>query len=357
MRRLEMKSLLLCLLAGLVCLPRVGLAAEAGGAEFQEVYGLIREHLSGVSETELNHAAVKGLIGQLGPRVSLVGQGAGTNSAVQTGSITRSSVFDGAIGYLRIGGVAAGLSSALKTAYESLAASNKLQGVVVDLRYSAGQDYAAAADTADLFAKKQRPLLNWGTGMVESKDKADAISVPVAVLVNGETTGAAEALAAVLRELGVSLLLGGKTAGTAMLAEEYTLKNGQKLRIATSPIELGNGSKLGTEGITPDIVVKVSPQDERNFYVDATKASPSQLTAAEGALSLTNVLNGTNRAGRRVRLNEAELVRERREGLRGEDDGGDSSAPEAEKGVVYDPALARALDVLKGLAVVRQSRS
>lgn len=357
MRRIEIHSLLLCLFAGLVFLPRVSLAAEAGGADFQEVYGLIREHLAGVTETELDRAAVKGLIGQLGPRVSLVAQGAGTNTAAQVGSITKSSIFDGPIAYLRVGSVGQGLSKALKDAYGALATSNKLEGAVIDLRYAGGGDYAAAAATADLFAKKQKPLLNWGTGMVESKEKADAISVPVAVLVNGQTSGAAEALAAVLRELGASLLLGGKTAGTAMLAQEYPLKNGQRLRIATSPIALGDGSSLGPEGITPDITVKVSPQDERSFYADATKALSVQQSVGESVSSLTNALNGTNRAGRRVRLNEAELVRERREGLRGEDEGAETSVPETEKPVVYDPVLARALDVLKGLAVVRQSRS
>ena len=67
---------------------------------------------------------------------------------------------------------------------QSWPATNKLEGVVLDLRYAAGDDYASAAATAELFIKKEQPLLDWGTGMVRSKDKSDAISVPVAVLVN-----------------------------------------------------------------------------------------------------------------------------------------------------------------------------
>ena len=103
----------------------------------------------------------------------------------------------------------------------------------------AGDDYASAAATAELFIKKDQPLLDWGTGMVRSKENSDAISLPVAVLVNRQTAGAAEALAAVLREAGAGLILGSRTAGQAMIAQEFPLKNGERLRIATAPIQAG----------------------------------------------------------------------------------------------------------------------
>jgi len=38
--------------------------------------------------------------------------------------------------------------------------------------------------------KKEQPLLNWGNGMVQSKEKSNAIALPVAVLVNRQTSGA-----------------------------------------------------------------------------------------------------------------------------------------------------------------------
>ena len=144
--------------------------------------------------------------------------------------------------------------------------------MILDLRYAAGDDYAAAAATAELFIKKEQPLLDWGTGMVRSKDKSDAISLPVAVLVNRQTAGAAEALAAVLRETGSGLILGDRTAGQAMIAQEFPLKNGERLRIATAPIQLGDGSALSEQGLKPDITVEVTPADERAYYADAYKA-------------------------------------------------------------------------------------
>ena len=83
-----------------------------------------------------------------------------------------------------------------------------MKGVALDLRYAVGDDYAAAAAAADLFVKKELPLLNWGNGMVRSKEKTNAIALPVAVLVNRQTAGAAEALAAAVQGQPALIIVG-----------------------------------------------------------------------------------------------------------------------------------------------------
>ncbi len=328
---------------------------DAPPADFKEVYDMLRSHLNGVSEAELNRAAVDGLIAALGAKVTLVTNGAsssGTNAQVL---ISSSTVIESNIAYLRVEKIAEGLPKALKDAYAQLAATNKVKGVVLDLRYTGGHDYAAAAATADLFLKAERPLLDWGTGPTRSKEKSDAITVPVAVLVNVRTSAAAEALAAILRQTGAGLILGGRTAGAAMMAEEFTLKNGDRLLIATGPIHLGDGSAV-SGGLKPDISVDVSAEDERGYYADAYRmAGRTDLTSGVGLLS-SNQIASTNRPARRLRFNEAELVRERREGLSEADLTG-AREHEPDKPLISDPVLARAVDLLKGLALVREARS
>src|SRR3954467_7150537 len=44
---------------------------KADAPDFQEVYQLIRTHLPGLSEAELNRAAVQGLVSALAPKVTL----------------------------------------------------------------------------------------------------------------------------------------------------------------------------------------------------------------------------------------------------------------------------------------------
>ena len=350
---------------GIVCLPLILLAALASpfslhaealqpAPDFREVYDLIRAHLTEVNEADLNAIAVRSLLSALGPKASLVEQ-TPSQGSTDAAMITKSSLFEGPIGYIRVSRVSQGLDEALAKACQEIAATNKLKGIVIDLRFAGGTDYAAAAATADLFARKEQPLLDWGQGMVRTKEKADSITTPVAVLVNQKTSSAAEALAAALREESAGLILGSRTAGQALIAQEYPLKDGERLRIATAPIQLGDGSHLSTEGIKPDIAVQVAPADELAYYADAfSDPARAGSTAGIGA-SGTNGLSSTNRV-RRPRFNEAELVRERKDGLISETDGSGSPGSDSEKPAVRDPVLARALDFLKALSLVRQTR-
>jgi C-terminal processing protease CtpA/Prc len=324
---------------------------------FNEVYDLIRAHLGGVSESELNRAAVQGLVSSLSPKVMLIANNAANQESAPKALVTRADVFEDDIGYLRIGRVDEGLAKSVQDGYDRLAATNKLKGLVLDLRFSNGSDYAAAAGVTDLFLKKEKPLLDWGDGVVRSKEKPEAIGVPVAVLMNRKTSAAAEALAASMRQTGTGLLLGGRTAGHAMISKDFPLKDGELLRIATAPIKLGDGSALSTQGVRPDILVEVNPQDERLFYEDPFREMGTNNLLASANTRSSNQAAGTNRNVRRNRFNEAELVRERKEGLNPESDIVPETAGVPEEISVQDPALARALDFLKGLAVVRQSRS
>lgn len=331
--------------AALLGSPVLGAQQPAAAPDLQEVLELIRQNLPRTTDAELNRSAVNALVTGLAPRVMLVA-GDGNETAGSTRLVTRTNRFDDGIAYVRVGSVARGLSDAVRAACDVASRSGSLKGLVLDLRFTGGEDYAAAAALADVFVRKERPLLNWGTGVTRAEQSGNELEVPVAVLINRQTSQAAEALAGALREAGVGLLLGSATAGRAMVYKEFPLKNGDRLRIAVGQVQLGDGSDVPAEGVKPDIAVEVSPTDENAYYADAFRLVGGPANVGDAG--------STNR---RVRINEAELVRERREGPRG-----GASPPTARRldppaQVVYDPALARALDVLKGLAVVRQSRS
>jgi hypothetical protein len=340
------------------------LATRAGGGaeapDPMEVYELIRANLPGVTDAQLQTAAVEGLVKALEPRVWLVGADNGTKVSAPAPLLAKVAVYDGPVLYLRVGRVGAGLAEELIAAYTAWSATNALKGVALDLRFADGDDYAAAAQAADLVMTKEQLLLDWGAGSARSSAKTEAPNLPIAVLVNRQTSGAAEALAAVVRDVGSGLVIGAATAGRATIAEEFTLKNGQRLRIAKAGIKLGSGATLSAEGVKPDIVVAIRAADEQSYWADPFKdLSPgANLIVAPGAPGTNTPAEATNRPARR-RLNEAELVRERREGVNGNLGSDATPAPRAERdrAVVRDPVLARALDLIQGLAVVRQLRS
>jgi C-terminal processing protease CtpA/Prc len=136
-----------------------------------------------------------------------------------------------------------------------------------------------------------------------------------------------------------------------MISQDFPLSNGDILRIATTPIQLGDGGNLSSSGIKPDIMVNVSKADQRLYYADPFK----ELTIASNSDGArTNSPNGATRI-RRPRFNEAELVRERRDGIVADSESGGAGEGE-DKPVVRDPVLGRALDFLKGLKLVRPAR-
>jgi hypothetical protein len=280
----------------------------------------------------------------------------GPEMAMQEPLVLAPAVYDGPVGCVRIGRVADGLADKVSADYKSLSASNQLKGLVLDLRYANGHDYAAAVATADLFLPREVPLLDWGNGMVASKANKEAITVPLVVLVNHETTDAAEALAAILRQNAQAVILGSTTAGEATIGRNYPLKNGQYLRIATSAIKLGNGDSLSSSGVNPDIQVNVRSEDEKAYYADPFKAPASSAGPGGGDVSVDATTNHVPH----LHLTEADLIRERKEhpgeelpydeaALLGEGDNGQSEAS-----VVRDPVLARALDLVKGISAMRQ---
>jgi hypothetical protein len=354
-------------LALLACPPMGRADVASPPPDFKEVYDLIRSHLAGETEADLDQAAVKGLLNELHSKVSLV-TGTGQDNAAPDGSLlTKSVVYDGPIAGLRVGRVGDGLAGQIASALKELAASNQLKGIVLDLRFADGHDYAAAAAVADLFVSKEVPLLDWGSGSSRSKAKTDAITLPLAVLVNHQTAGASEALAAVLRDNCQAMILGTTTAGEATIGRDFPLKNGQYLRIATAPVKVGDNVTLSAGGVTPDIQVSVKPEDEKAYFADPFKELPTaaNLIAAFGGTPVT-AANGTNRAVRASHITEADLIRERKErpGMELEYDApvsksGSPLSPgqDEEKPVVHDPVLGRALDLLKAISVIRQPRA
>jgi hypothetical protein len=328
--------------------------------DFKEVYDLIRTHLAGQSDQDLNQAAVQGLLDQLHAKVSLVSGKMDSTGGVSTqeSPLLKSALYDGPIVCLRVGGVTDALADKVASACKASGSSNQLKGIVLDLRYAGGHDYPAAVATADLFISREVPLLDWGNGVVKSKANKDAITLPLVVLVNHQTADAAEALAAILRENAHAVVLGSTTAGEATIGKNYPLKNGQYLRIATAAVKLGNGDTLSAAGLKPDIQINLKPDDEKAYYADPFKL-PASVSGIAGNAS-TNA-SATNRVPH-AHLTEADLIRERKErpGMEltyDEPADGDAAANQTDSPLVRDPVLARALDLVKGISALRQPRT
>ena len=201
-----------------------------------------------------------------------------------------SRVLEKDIAYLCVAAIGKNLAAEIQSAQNVMAATNKIAGTVLDLRFAGGDDLAAAKAATDLFAAKKLPL---------------------AILVGSGTSGAALTLAKTLREARDGLVFGSAAAE-----------------------------------LKPDIAVTLNIADEK-FYFENPYAAL--------ALTETNSSPATNSFSPFIdHTSEADLVRAKIKD--GEQD--EKTMPARPSGppkpFIHDPVLARAVDLLKALAVVRQ---
>jgi hypothetical protein len=310
-----------------------------------EVYELLQQKPPGLGAEELNRAALAGLVRELDGRLAVPGM---ELDAAKGPAVAKAQPIDPGFAWVRLARIDGGTPAAFDAAVASaLAATNPVRGLVLDLRETEGRDYAAAGELASRFFAEERPLLTWTGGKAESAAKTNALLMPVSILVNARTRGAAEALAAVLRRGRVGLVLGEATSGQARVMEERTLPSGAVVWVAGDAVALADGEVL-EKPVTPDIAVPVERAQETLWLEDPF--------LAQGSPAGTS----TNGFRPRRRVNEAVLVRQREGGSAGEPsdrnfaDAWDAPPPSAS---LQDPALARALDLIKGLAVIRPRRN
>lgn len=343
------RGVLLCLCCLTGFFSRSTAAPSAGSAPpvpFAEVLELVRAHLKEPPPEAIDQAALEGLIKELKGAVILAETARTDDQDGPPSRVAKTDVFDNAFGYARLETVGAGLGSGLATALASMAPPDKLKGLVLDLRFASGTNYEAVREFADMFLPVEQDLLSLGGRTVRGGGRAGTVDLPLVVLVNRETKGVPEVLAALARERKLGVVIGERSAGQARAYRDFRLSNGQTLRVASGSLQpIGAGLPDGP-GVVPDITVPTNPQEERRWLDDPYDGTGNRGGGAWSA------------APPRRRLNEADLVRMMRRGVTNLPLEGGAiphfpNEAAAQPPVVRDPSLGRALDLLRGLSVVR----
>jgi hypothetical protein len=168
-------------LAGLVSGLALARGADSDSAPpFEEIYGLVESNLVGTTKPELNRAAVTGFVEQLRPKVLLVPPSGETALPEQEGSlVSKKTVYENRIGYLRIARVAPGLAEQLTAGCQELTSKKKLDGLILDLRFASGLDYRDAGKAGDLFVTKEQLLLEWADQNYHATARHQEVPLPL----------------------------------------------------------------------------------------------------------------------------------------------------------------------------------
>ncbi len=226
-----------------------------------------------------------------------------SRGAVPTSS-PESKSFDQQIGYIKVPVLTGGQSEAVANAIRN-AVKKGAQKILLDLRGSAGGELKEGVAVANFFLKSGTISKTLGRGgkvlaTYEAKPEQVVTDLPVAVIVDRTTAGAAEIVAAAILENQRGDVVGERTFGVGSEQELFPLNDGSAFLLTTARYASPSGKIFMTEGVTPNTEVKlneladlVTPEDKeetpptqsqpQNQKPGATPAPSAPATAANAA--------------------------------------------------------------------------
>ncbi len=273
--------------------------------ELQEAVNLLRANYvrpGDVDDRTVARATLSGLLDRLDHGAMLLPKPGGNGPAAPPAGETAPDAFfaeavDDHTGYVRLGALTRDHLNDLDKALKDFG-DKKLPSLVLDLRATGGSsDYELAADVIRRFVAKGKPLFTLrkpsnNQERLFTSNGDPAFGGAVLIAVDADTAGAAETIAAVIRNYNRSLVIGATTAGQAVEYADLRLSGGTLLRIAVSQVVLPANLSIFPQGVKPDLAVKMPRADKAAvFFASQGKSIAPFVFEAE-----------------RARFNEAALV-------------------------------------------------
>ncbi len=222
---------------------------------------------------------------------------------IRLDSVRLTSLRPGQIGYLQITQFSERTGQEFAAALEGLEKEG-LRALVIDLRNNPGGLLDAAIEVCGDFFDKDELIVYTQGRTPETRENHYAPGghpprrYPVAILVNGGSASAAEIVAGAMRDTKRAIIVGEKTFGKGSVQSVIELDNGEGLRLTTARYYTPSGITIHEKGITPQVEIEVSPDDEAQLRVQQSRSGPGdaldddiklitdlQLAAAEEVLA------------------------------------------------------------------------
>lgn len=306
--------------------------------------GDIITHLDGESVQGLTLAqAVDKMRGKVGSdiRITVVREGREPFDVTITRSVIKitsvRSHAEGKVGYVRITSfneqTDKGLERAIKKLKDEI--GKDIQGYVLDLRNNPGGLLDQAIAVSDAFLDRgeivsTRSRKPEDTQRFNAREGDLAEGLPVVVLINGGSASASEIVAGALQDHRRAVLLGTKSFGKGSVQTIMPLSGSGAMRLTTARYYTPSGRSIQAKGVEPDILVKPAKYEE--IKAERPRRSEADL---RGALD-------TDKKNEKADPAKAPV---------------DGEAKPAETEEAQDYQLARALDLIRGLAIMNQNAS
>ena len=150
-----------------------------------------------------------------------------------------------------------------------------MKSLIIDLRDNGG----GLVDTCNHMVSR---IIPEGDLIVYLKDKNDkkqefksddsrTLSIPIVLLVNGNTASASEILTGCLKDYGLATVVGSKTYGKGVVQDIIPLGDGSALKLTVAGYYTPKGNNIHEKGIEPDVEVPVTDEEWREIRKDPSK--------------------------------------------------------------------------------------
>jgi carboxyl-terminal processing protease len=177
------------------------------------------------------------------------------------------------IGYVRIIQFGEKTSDDLDKALKRLT-SEGVKALIIDLRNNPGGLLEQAGQVCEKFLPRNQLIVSTeGRGPTpvseyRASGRGKRIDLPMAILVNGNSASAAEIVAGCLQDLQPithAIVVGEQTFGKGSVQSILPLPDGSALRLTTAKYYTPSHKVIHEHGITPDIVVPMTPAEQMDL--------------------------------------------------------------------------------------------
>ena len=157
-------------------------------------------------------------------------------------------------------------------------------GLIIDLRDNGGDNYEYACEILDTLLPSGKLMSvtdKDGNSSIKYTSDTKFIDLPMDVLINEGTDGAAELFAAVMMNYGAAESIGTKTAGHDTVQELFQLSNGCAVRITTGRWSDDLGGIVTDGKVVPQFEVGLTSYQKVNRYLLSDESDPQLQTALD----------------------------------------------------------------------------
>jgi carboxyl-terminal processing protease len=191
------------------------------------------------------------------------------------------------IGYVRLTQFGEKTSDDLETAINKLK-SQGMQALIIDLRWNPGGLLDQAVEVCEKFLPRGQLIVSTegrNAGQ-DSKHRAagrgdELHGMPIVVLVNLGSASASEIVSGCLQDLHRAIILCEKTFGKGSVQSIIPLDDGSALRLTTAKYYTPSHKVIHEVGITPNIVVPTTDEEDRDIRLQLTPGGVESLDEKE----------------------------------------------------------------------------